>query len=431
VAGIWRWVVIGAVLGAPGWVRAETGGVVNTPQTNDWFWQSSYLLGDVWGGRDYLQSQGVGLQLANTTDLSAVVSGGRSLGSGFASLTQATLTIDTAKAIGWEGGRVNVSGLWILGAGITGPHVGAINPLTDTEATTALRLFEAYYEQNFWGKMVSVRVGQLAADQEFLTTDAGELLVNGSFDWPTLATSDLPAGGAAYPLGTPGVRVAVTPMDGLVVRTGVFNGNPAPQGIGDPQRLDPSGTSFRLNGGVFAIAEVEADQSLCLAHAGWVATCKLGAWYENHAVSAVGGGRIFWSDWSVYGSVEREIWHLPGVGRPVSAMLRVMGAPGDRNEVNFAGNAAVTVKGIWNWRADDWAGVGGGVTQIARGVVVQDVMEDAKIEHGSEEFVEATYQAVVTPWWNVQPDIQYVVTPGGEPRAKNAVVVFVRSLVTF
>jgi porin len=32
---------------------------------------------------------------------------------------------------------------------------------------------------------------------------------------------------------------------------------------------------------------------------------------------------------------------------------------------------------------------------------------------GSETFVEATYQYQATPWWQIQPDVQYVFTPGG------------------
>jgi porin len=31
----------------------------------------------------------------------------------------------------------------------------------------------------------------------------------------------------------------------------------------------------------------------------------------------------------------------------------------------------------------------------------------------SETFVEATYQYQMRPWWQVQPDLQYVFNPGG------------------
>ena len=31
---------------------------------------------------------------------------------------------------------------------------------------------------------------------------------------------------------------------------------------------------------------------------------------------------------------------------------------------------------------------------------------------GTETYLEATYQYQVTPWWQLQPDIQYVFNPG-------------------
>ena len=32
---------------------------------------------------------------------------------------------------------------------------------------------------------------------------------------------------------------------------------------------------------------------------------------------------------------------------------------------------------------------------------------------GTETFVELTYQFTVTPWWQLQPDFQYIFNPGG------------------
>ena len=38
----------------------------------------------------------------------------------------------------------------------------------------------------------------------------------------------------------------------------------------------------------------------------------------------------------------------------------------------------------------------------------------------SETFVEATYQYQLTPWWQIQPDLQYVFNPGGGVANPNA-----------
>ena len=54
-------------------------------------------------------------------------------------------------------------------------------------------------------------MGQLAADQEFQVTQYGGLFINHTFGWSTLPSADLPSGGPAYPLATPGDAPALHP----------------------------------------------------------------------------------------------------------------------------------------------------------------------------------------------------------------------------
>ena len=54
---------------------------------------------------------------------------------------------------------------------------------------------------------MDVKIGQIAADQEIMVTQYGGLFINATFGWPALPTADLPSGGPAYPLATPGTRL--------------------------------------------------------------------------------------------------------------------------------------------------------------------------------------------------------------------------------
>ena len=57
----------------------------------------------------------------------------------------------------------------------------------------------------------------------------------------------------------------------------------------------------------------------------------------------------------------------------------------------------------------------------------------------NETFVEATYQYQVMPWWQIQPDIQYVFNPGGgivnpnnpNEKVKYEAVLGIRTNITF
>jgi len=49
----------------------------------------------------------------------------------------------------------------------------------------------------------------------------------------------------------------------------------------------------------------------------------------------------------------------------------------------------------------------------------------------AETVIEATYKVQLTPWWTIQPDFQYIVTPSGVQGSKNATVLGVRTIVAF
>jgi porin len=48
-----------------------------------------------------------------------------------------------------------------------------------------------------------------------------------------------------------------------------------------------------------------------------------------------------------------------------------------------------------------------------------------------EAVLEATYSVPINSHWQMQPDLQWVIQPGGSDRYHNAVVLGVRSTVTF
>jgi porin len=45
--------------------------------------------------------------------------------------------------------------------------------------------------------------------------------------------------------------------------------------------------------------------------------------------------------------------------------------------------------------------------------------------------IEFTYQARITPWLVVQPDLQYIINPGGTTDLNNALVIGGRASLTF
>lgn len=430
-------------------------------------WQRSALLGDPGGARSRLAARGVTFGLLEQAEVLGNPTGGTRQGAVFEGLLTVSAGLDTGKAGLWPGGTFNASAYQIHGRGLSLNNLGNNgNTVSSLEAVRGTLLFELWYEQALLDKRLSIRAGQLAADQEFMVSTYAALFLNHTFGWSTLPSADLPSGGPAYPLATPGVRVRVTPREDLALLAGVFNGDPAGPGRGLPQERDPSGTAFRTGDGVFAIAEAQYSLNGGEGATGLPGTYKLGAYYDsqpfadqrrnsagasladpaNQAGSALATGRTRRNDHGLYGTADQLVWRKEGTkDGGVGVFVRLMGAPGDRNLVNFYADAGVTWKGVVPGRDSDTAGIGVGVARTSDTAAQLD--KDVRTLTGNpaypirrhETVLELTYQAQIAPWWQVQPTFQYLFNlNGGVPnprdpgkRLGDAAVLGVRTGVTF
>jgi porin len=424
------------------------------------FWERSQLLGDIGGLRTFLGDHGATFTLVETDEGIGNLRGGIRAGTVYDGQTEATLLVDTEKAFGLPGGSFFVSAYQIHGGSPTENLVGSLQTVTSVDATDSTRLYELWYEQNFFDHALSVRLGQLGVDAEFMINKYGTLFINSTFGFPGLAAVDLPSGGAAYPLATPGIRVKYVPSEAFTFLAGLYNGNPAPNGTGNPQALDPSGTTFRLNGGAFIIAEAQYYVNPGDKPAGLPGVYKIGAWlntnrfddqqYDTAGVSLAspqsnGMPKEHLNNWSAYAMFDQLVWLREGTtDQGIGVFGRIMGAPGDRNLSNFYVNGGADWKGIIQSRPDDTCVLGAGYLGISPSAQSFDRATAYYTGtpypiRGNEIVIEATYQAQVTGWATAQPFAQYYIRPGGNvpnpavPGAviKNSFVLGLRTTVTF
>ena len=429
-----------------------------SPEAPTGLWERSNLLGDIFGLRTALDRYGISFGLTETSEVLGNPTGGRAQGAVYEGATEMSVGIDLEKAVGLPGGIFNASAFQIHGRGLSLDNIDNLNIVSTIEAERSTRLFELWYQQSVFGGKADIRIGEMSADQEFLITTYGSLFINATFGWPTLPAVDLPSGGPAYPLSTPGVRFRVQPTEAVTGLLGVFNGSPAGLRAGDPQMLDASGTNFNLNSGVFVIGEVQYAINQGDDAKGLPGTYKLGAWYNSNnfndpffTVSDTSVGGPFAAqpsarrgDWSVYGVVDQLVFRPAGAKQAgAGVFLRVMGAPGDRNLVNAFINAGVSYKGAFG-RDNDTVGLGVEWARISDRARSGDQAFAALTGLGppirsSETVLELTYQAQLAPWWQMQPDFQYVFNPSGgisnpdgsARRVGNAAILGLRTVVTF
>jgi porin len=140
------------------------------------------------------------------------------------------LDADLAKIAGMDGLSFRVNAYQIHGCQLSASNILSLATVDSIEAQPGTRLFELWVEQNI-NNMMSIRIGQLAADNQFFISDfANSLYINSTFGWPTIFAADLPSGGPAYPLATPGVRLKFNPNDHLALLAGVYKAIPLEPG---------------------------------------------------------------------------------------------------------------------------------------------------------------------------------------------------------
>ncbi len=428
-------------------------------------WERGVLLGDPTGGRTRLAAHGLSFGLNEQAEVISNATGGTRRGAVFEGLLAMSVGLDTEKAGLWPGGIFNASAYQIHGRGLSLNNLGNNgNTVSGIEALRGTMLFELWFEQYTADKSLSVRVGQFGVDQEFMISQYGGLFINHTFGWPTLPSADLPSGGSAFPVAALGARARYAPRSDTSILLAVLNGDPAGPGNGIPQLRDSSGTAFRLNDGVFVIGEVQYALNGGDAATGLPGTYKLGAWYDSqpfpdqrtnslgasladasNGLGAATTGRIRRNNWSVYATADQLIYREPGTkDQGIGLFTRMMGAPGDRNLVNFYVDAGVTWKGALPGRDSDTAGIGFALSRTSD--TASQLDKDARfLSNGTypirrhESVLELTYQAQLAPWWQVQPTAQYVFNiNGGVPNPLNprkrlgdAAVFGLRTGVTF
>lgn len=426
-------------------------------------WEQDKLTGDWGGARPALKDRnGIDVSLNYIGETLAVISGGLHRNASYEGRLEFSVDADLEKLIGWTGGSTHVTAYQIHNGGHTAAdNVGSLSDPSNIDALATTRLFTAWFQQTAFDDRFSFRIGQLAADDEFIISPTAAGLINGTFGWAGILAADMTSGGPAYPLATPGARLKVKPTENISALAAVFSGNPAGKDCNDiPQECNKYGTTFSFAGGALWMGELQYAVNEGKQAAGLPGVYKLGAWYatadfaDQHfgldaagAVVSLAGPTVAGpfnhrGNGGLYGVADQMVWR--GHERSLNLFLRGGIAPSDRNLISYYVDGGAGFKGLLPGRADDVLTFGVAYAKISRDAIALD--QDTLAINGpphpirNEEVVfELSYAAQVAPWWVVQPDMQYIVHPGGNvtdpdnatATVGNAFVAGVRSTISF
>jgi porin len=349
--------------------------------------------------------------------------------------------LDFEKLAGWNGLKAHANVFSIYGHGLTHTSILNLATISEIEALPETRLYEAYLEQSLWGGKLMIKVGQQAADVEFFDSQTDDLFINGTFGWPAIKATNLPAGGPAPPIAVPGVRVKVVPTEEITVFAAIFNGNPAAPGEGDPQLRDKHGLAFRVNDAPWLIGQVRYDYALTAGGLNLPGNITPGAWrhtgdFDDQRFTAsglsiadpAGDGiaRKLHGNYGIFGVIEQTLWRPASVTEKgvsasvpgVTMFARAAYSPPDRNLIDFYADGGIGFVGFVPGRPIDRFGIG--VAYMHIGSAARQLDRDTQAFSGlptpvrsAETLIEVIYEAHVKPGWLLQPYFQYVFRPSG------------------
>lgn len=407
--------------------------------------------GDPLGLVNRLSLNGIEFRLSYITDMLGNLRGGQRRGWINQGLFEPSIEVDFEKLAGLRGLRGYANAFFIHNTGrMRRDYVGGVNTIAAIEAMPRIRLSEFWLEQRFGDGVVRLRAGQIAADVEFFYSDLSAMFLQS--DFPTISALNLPGGGPAFPLATPGIFLQIEPNDRFNFRAALFNGQVAPPGLDSEQVRNRYNTNFRVRdpGLIFAEARLQANQAPDAS--GLARILRLGGWahlgHFDHA-SRAADGRLLADPASLgvplrrrgnaglYAVLDQQLWRPDGGDAlsGVSVFGRVSVAPSDRSVIGFYVDAGVVFANVFPTRPKDRFGFSIIHARYAESLRRHDAHAlrldpEAPARRSSETNLEVTYLAEIMPGFDLQPVITHIWNPSEAP-GRNALVVGLRGRILY
>jgi porin len=363
----------------------------------------------------------VNLTVAYTAETWSLLDGGQRRGGRYLDNLDIQLTVDLQQAVGWQGAKAFVYGLYNNGISFSGDLVGDLQGVSNIETgIEALRLEEAWLDQSFAEGHGSIRFGLYNLNSEFDASLVRSLFINPSHGiGPDFGQAGL-NGPSIFPATSLAARFAWGFDGGAYARIAVLDAVPD-----DPNHPKRTTIDLRARDGALIVAEAglasESGRVLSLGVWGFTAA------FDDLTDTAPLGDPIRRHDnRGAYVAAEGALWsredHDPF---DVSGFARAGLAADDVNPIASYLGFGLVATGPLEVRPADKLGVAVAIANV--GDKYQTLIQASPGTPASREVnLEVTYQASVIDGFVVQPDLQWINHPGADAAIPDALVVGIR-----
>lgn len=415
------------------------------------WWKGDSLTGDWWGARNWLiESKGIEFSATYTTDLAGNPVGGMRQGFTYTDNIAFGVKLDLEKLVGWRGATFTIAATDRNGDSLSQDFIG--NQFTvqqiyggQTTVLTSLQL-----TQKFWDDKANIKIGRFSAGDDFASSPLYWLYMNNGIDGNPQALP-VNASFSAYPWASWAARMRVDPSPDWNAQAGIYQVS----GRTFARNLNGLNMAFDPTDGVMFIGQIGWTPELFKRPAGKAEmdsgkTNDTESRQEDELRGMPGhywfGG--YYSSWSLYPQFGTEetaanafgfYWHgdqmvyqeTPGGTQGLILWSAFVYSPQQNiSKLPFQWNGGAIYRGCIPSRDEDSAIFG-----IAYGQFSSDYGNSGSAYRGRpanfEMALEWGYRIQLNRFFYVQPDVQYIIQPGGTGAIPNALVLGMQIGVSF
>jgi porin len=392
-----------------------------------------HLLGDWFTTRTWLEDHGITPTLTFVTDSLGNPSGGKEQGFTTANNVGLDLNFDLEKLGVLEGGSFLFSMSYRFGGSLSANYIHNAFTVQQVFGGETFRVVTLAYQQKLFDDRVELRLGRIAAGDDFLVSPYNYVFVQNGFDGNPVGIFFNSPGMTAYPNDTWGALVKVRPTARIYIMGGVYNG--------DPSIRDNSnhGVDFSMDGPLFAIGEIAYQPNSLPGDRGLLGNYKAGFWYDNSRFSDFKTSKFDRGNWGFYTLFDQVLVRFgeQGSHRGFGIAGSFLVSPDQSiSQMPYFFTAAFVTRGIFPSRPVDVIGLGvvyGHFSNDLQNFQQQAQQLDPNVGVQSHEtVVELTYRlALLKSALYFQPDLQYVFRPRGTGQIPDALVLGAQVGVNF
>lgn len=151
-----------------------------------------------------------------------IVQGGKEKGAAMMGRGSMKIVISTEKLGLWNGGFINLMGNVTHGNNFSATKIGDYQVASNIDAGDHTYIHELFYQQDISNFTIKFGVQDLNVD--FLVCESSSLFLNSSFGVPSVISHGIPA--PIYPLTAMGIVAAIRISDDLSIKTSIYDGLP-------------------------------------------------------------------------------------------------------------------------------------------------------------------------------------------------------------